>query len=70
MKRFDTLTEEAKEVFYKTLEAAKVHGRSDFRCGFIDCEFCPFDHDFDSCTQYRTVKEWQDWAIEEVEEGN
>ena len=70
MKRFDTLTEEAKEVFYKTLEAAKVRGRSDFRCGLIDCAFCPFDNERDSCYQYRTVEEWEDWVIEEVEEGN
>ena len=70
MKRFDTLTEEAKAVYHKTLELAKVRGRIDFRCGLMDCEFCPFDDERDSCSQYRTVEEWLDWAIEEVEEVN
>lgn len=68
MKRIDTLTEEAKAVYYETLELAKVHGRSDFRCGSIYCCFCPFNDDRDSCIQCRTVEEWLDWAIEEVEE--
>lgn len=69
MKRFDTLTEEAKALYHKTLELAKVHGRSDFRCGLLlDCALCPFDDESDSCLQRRTVEEWLDWAIEEVEE--
>ena len=69
MKRFDTLTEEAKAAFSETLEVAKVHGKSDFRCGLlVDCALCPFDTDLDFCSQYRTLEEWQDWAIEEVGE--
>lgn len=69
MKRFDTLTEEAKAVFSETLDVAKVRGRSDFRCGLLlDCALCPFDDERSSCSKYRTVEEWLDWAIEEIEE--
>lgn len=66
MKRFDTLTKEAKAKYSKTLEVAKVRGISDFRCGVLNCALCPFDHERNSCYQYRTLEEWQDWAIEEV----
>lgn len=71
MKRFDTLTEEAKAAYSETLEVAKVHGRSGFSCGLlVDCALCPFDGESDSCFQRRTVEEWQNWAIEEIEEDN
>lgn len=67
MKRIDTLTEEAKAVYLKALELAKVYGRSEYECGILDCAVCPFNNKHaSSCIESHTADEWRAWAEEEV----
>lgn len=69
MKRIDTLTEEAKAVYLKTLKTAKAYGRSEFECGILACDDCPFSVSHGkSCMDVRTEEEWIAWAAEEIEE--
>lgn len=67
MKRIDTMTKEAKAVYIKSLEIAHVYGKSEFECGILECEYCPFIvNDENSCTDEKTEEEWIAWAEEEV----
>lgn len=69
MKRIDTLTEEAKAVYLKTLKTAKAYGRSEFECGILACDDCPLSVNHgNSCMDLRTEEEWLAWAAEEIEE--
>ena len=66
MKRIDTLSEEAKAVYLKTIEMAKVYGVSEWECGILDCDICPFNENFNPCTVECSKEECIAWAEEEV----
>ena len=67
MKRIDTLSDEAKAVYLKTIEIAKVYGRSEWECGILECDICPFiETSINNCIAEHTEEEWVAWAEEEV----
>ena len=70
MKRIDKLSDEAKAVYLKTIEIAKVYGRSEWECGILECDICPFNENSincsNACTAEHTEEEWVSWAEEEV----
>lgn len=69
MKRIETLSVEAKDVYLKILERAKVYGRCEWKCGILDCDNCPFNANCpNASTVERTEKEWSEWADEEVKD--
>lgn len=75
MKRFEKFSPTVTKAFLLTLDIAHEKGRSSFYCfdsqfGYLMCGDCPFGT---NCKQngglkIRTVDEWLDWALEEVEE--
>lgn len=70
LKRVETLTDEALNIYIKTLNMANIYGVSDWECGCLDCDMCPFNHDKDCCKTIYTeknFKEWLKWGLEEVQ---
>ena len=70
MKRIDTLSEEAKAVYLKTIEMAKIYGVSEWECGILDCDVCPFNDNSINCgcKVERSKEYWVAWAEEEVKD--
>ena len=66
MKRIDTLSDEVKAVYLKTLEVAKIYGESEWVCGRLDCDICPFNENFTPCTVEHSKEEWVAWAEKDV----
>ena len=71
LKRVETLTDEALIIYVNTLNMAELYGASDWECGSLDCDMCPFNHEKDCLNviyKERNLKEWLKWGLEEVQD--
>ena len=72
LKRVETLKDEALNIYVNALNMADLYGASDWECGSLDCDMCPFNHDDKDCLnaiyKQRNFKEWLKWGLEEVQD--
>ena len=72
MKRYETLTTEARKQISKALNFTLRYGiSSTFNCGEMNCDECPFHKRMTTCDEQgsearRTFGEWVEWLMEEV----
>ena len=72
MKRYETLTTEARKQISKALEVTLRYGiPSTFNCGEMNCDECPFHKRMTTCDKQgsearRTFGEWVEWLMEEI----
>ena len=72
MKRYETLTTEAKKQISKTLDLTLRYGISHaFDCDEMSCDECPFHKRMTTCDEQgsevrRTFNEWVEWLMEEI----
>ena len=72
MKRYETLTTEAKKQISKALNFTLRYGISHaFDCDGVSCDDCPFHKRMTTCDEQgsevrRTFGEWVEWLMEEI----
>ena len=64
MKRIKKLTDKAFMIYMDTLWMAHVWGSSEWECGELDCDMCPFNYDKDCLNSTRKCyNDWLKWGM-------
>lgn len=66
MKRIDTMTDEGKNAFIRSILEARKNFTSSFQCGTMKCYDCPLIGSFVGCNDQISADSWCAWAEEEV----
>ena len=64
VKRVEKLTDKAFQIYMDTLWRAHVWESSEWECGTLDCDMCPFNHDKDCLKSIRKCyNDWLKWGM-------